>query len=207
MSHLNDTILSRRPLKLELGCGANKRDSDAVGIDLLNLDGVDIVGDVLGVLHSIPGSSVRSIYSAHFMEHVDDPWLILAEAARVLEYGGEFRAVIPHFSNPAFYSDPTHRAYFGLYTFGYWVMETPFSRSVPHYRKPLPMRLVSARHVFKSSRPFYARHAIKKALSFWVGLNNWSSEFYEEHLCWIMPAYEIDFVLRKVDVPDNWSSR
>jgi hypothetical protein len=187
--------LAARPLRLELGCGSDKRRADSVGIDLLAADGVDVVGDALEVMRSLPSGSVRSIYSEHFMEHAPDPLALMREAARVLESGAEFRAVIPHFSNPAFYSDPTHRAFFGLYTFAYWVRVSPFRRQVPHYIEPLPFAIVEARMVFKSSRPFYVRHAIKKALSWWVGLSRWTQEFYEEHLCWLMPCYEVDFVL------------
>jgi ubiquinone/menaquinone biosynthesis C-methylase UbiE len=189
--------LDRRPLILELGCGPAKRNPEAVGIDMLDLAGVDVVGDALEVMRKLPDGSVAAIYSEHFMEHVDDAEKVLREAARVLEPGGEFRAVIPHFSNPAFYSDPTHRNYFGLYTFGYWVRSTPFARKTPQYVEPMPFELVSATHRFKSSRPFYVRHAIKKAISSWVNLSRWTQEFYEEHLCWLMPCYELDYVLRR----------
>jgi hypothetical protein len=164
---------------------------------LLDCDGVDIVDDALAVLRQLPDSSVSSIYSEHFMEHVLDPLELLCESARVIQPGGKFRAIIPHFSNPAFYSDPTHRSFFGLYTFGYWVRSTPFRRQVAQYIDPLPLTLVSARHRFKSSPPFYVRHALKKALSSWVGLGRWSQEFYEEHLCWLMPCYEIDYLLTR----------
>jgi ubiquinone/menaquinone biosynthesis C-methylase UbiE len=189
--------LSRRPLHLELGCGSSKRSPSAVGVDLLPAEGVDVVGDALEVLRSLPDGSVTSIYSEHFLEHVPDPRLVLVEAARVLEPGGAFRAVVPHFSNPAFYSDPTHRSFFGLYTFSYWVRSTPFRRTVPHYDEALPFELVSARHTFKSHRPFYVRHAIKKVLSAWVNATTWTQEFYEEHLCWLMPCYEVDYTLRR----------
>lgn len=190
-------MLEVRPLRLELGCGQSKRHAGSVGIDILNLAEVDIVGDALTVLRGLPDASVASIYSEHFLEHVEDPLSIVREAARVLERGGEFRALMPHFSNPAFYSDPTHRAFFGLYTFAYWVRSSPFKRQVPHYIDPLPFALISATHVFKSSPPFYIRHALKKTLSCWVNGSGWTQEFYEEHLCWLMPCYELDFILRR----------
>ena len=192
-----DPALNRRPLHLELGCGSSKRSAESVGIDLLDAPGVDIVGDALSVLRDLDGGSVASVYSQHFLEHLDDPLALVSEATRVLEPGGMFEAVVPHFSNPAYYSDPTHRTPFGLYTFSYWVRSTPFTRQVPHYIDPLPLDLVSARLVFKSHRPFYVRHALKKATSAWVNASTWTQELYEEHLCWLMPCYEVHYVLRR----------
>ena len=154
-----------------------------------------MVGDALTVLGGLSDGSVASIYSEHFMEHIDNPRELLAEAARVLQSRGEFRVVVPHFSNPAFYSDPTHRAFFGLYTFSYWVRETPFRRKTPQYEEALPFVLVSADHRFMSSRPFYVRHALKKVLGWWVSWGRWPKEFYEEQICWLMPCYELEFVL------------
>lgn len=190
-----ESALARRPLRLELGCGDAKQSPDSVGIDIRPAPGVDVVGDALDVLSGLADASVASISSRHFLEHLDDPIEVLRESARVLEPGGEFKAVVPHFSNPAYYSDPTHRTPFGLYTFGYWVRSTPFSRAVPHYDEPVPLDLVSARLVFKSHRPFYVRHALKQVPSAWVNTSRWTQEFYEEHLCWLMPCYEVDYVL------------
>lgn len=189
--------LSTRPLHLELGCGGTKRNSHAVGVDQRALPGVDVVGDALSVLGSLAEASVASISSEHFMEHLDDPRALVAASARVLQDGGEFRCVVPHFSNAAYHSDPTHRTPFGLYTFGYWLESTPLRRQVPHYDEALPFALESVRFGFKSSRPFYVRHAIVKVSSSWVNVSTWTKELYEERLCWLMPAYEIEFVLRR----------
>lgn len=192
------SYLTRCPLILELGCGEGKRYPEAVGVDLLDFSGVDIVGNAVEVMRAFPDASVDSIYSEHFMEHIDEPHAILKEAARILKSGGEFRAIVPHFSNPWFYSDPTHRSYFGLYTFCYWVAKTPFRRRVPRYETALPFELISAHHIFKSSPPFYIRHGFKKIASSWVNLSRWTQEFYEEFLSNLMPCYEIDYRLKKL---------
>src|SRR6476646_6503755 len=152
---MTSTVLMRSPLKIELGCGGSKRDPDAVGIDILDMPGVDLVGDALEVLRSLDEGSVDSVYSEHFLEHIPDARSMVAECARVLRPGGEFRAVVPHFSNPAFYSDPTHHTFFGLYTFSYWVAKSPFTRASPQYEAALPFEIVSVRHRFRSPRPFY----------------------------------------------------
>lgn len=191
------TALDRRPLVLELGCGGTKRRVDAVGVDLLDLPGVDVVGDALEVLRSLADGSVQAIHSEHFLEHVPDAEAVVREAARVLEPGGTFHAVVPHFSNPHFYSDPTHRTFFGLYTFSYWVRSVPWRRLTPQYDDSAPFTLIEAHYAFKSSRPFYVRHALKKVLGSWVNTSRWTKEFYEEHLTWLMPAYEIVYVLRR----------
>ena len=60
------------PGALELGCGPSKRDPAALGVDLLDHPGVDVLGAVLPVLASLPDASVRSVYSAHLFEHLPD---------------------------------------------------------------------------------------------------------------------------------------
>ena len=52
--------------------------------------------------------------------------------------------------------------------------------------------------VFKSPRPFYGRYAIKKLFQMVFNLNRYAMEFYEENLCWMIPCYEICYVLRRL---------
>ncbi len=56
---------------LELGCGQRKRHPEAIGIDLRDLPGVDIVGDALEVLRQLPPNAVSAVYSYHFFEHLE----------------------------------------------------------------------------------------------------------------------------------------
>lgn len=190
--------LSRRSrVALELGCGATKRDPGAIGIDSLDLDGVDLVGDVFEVLAQFPRASVDAVASHHFVEHVDDLGRLIGELARVMKAGSELTIVAPHFSNPYFYSDPTHRRFFGLYTFSYLTRSDLFRRAVPTYGATLEFELIHVELGFRSTRPFYVRHALKRA---WGGLFNasrWLLEFYEENLCWLLPCYEVRYVLRR----------
>lgn len=181
-------------MRLELGCGDRKVDPDAVGIDLLEAPGVDLVADALEVLAALEPSSVDEIYSAHFLEHIADARGLLAACSRVLRPGGMFRAVIPHFSNPFFYSDPTHDRAYGLYTFSYLVAESFLHRGVPHYEAPLPFRYANATFAFKSSRPHYVRHGFKQ-IGRIFNVSTWMKELYEENWCWKLPAYEVDYQL------------
>lgn len=189
-------------IAIELGCGANKRHADAIGIDALDYPGVDIIGDVYEVLTRFPSASVDRIYSYHFIEHVESVSRLLAELSRVLKLGGEIEFVTPHFSNPHFYSDPTHRNFFGLYTFSYFSTSTLFQRRVPTYQEKLHFRLEHVDLRFKSFPPFYVRHAFKKLIGTLFNSCSYMQELYEENFCYLIPCYEVCYRLRRVDTSE-----
>jgi SAM-dependent methyltransferase len=184
-----------RGATLDLGCGAHKRRPDWVGVDLRPEEGVDIIGDVYEVLNAIPDFSVEGIFASHFLEHVADVPGMLTEIARVVRPGGNVVLIVPHFSNPYFYSDLTHRTFFGLYSLGYLVESGPFRRQVPRYTEPLDLQLLAARLVFKSPPPFVVRYAFKRLIEMFVNSSRWAQEFYEENLTGFVPCYEIRFDL------------
>lgn len=182
---------------LEIGCGPNKRIPGAIGIDALDYDGVDVVGDVFEVLRAIPDGSVDGVHSFHFFEHVEDFPGLLAEIARVLRRGGSLEVVVPHFSNPYFHSDPTHKVVFGLYTFCYYASESLFGRKVPTYKHEPQFELLEVNLGFKSSRPFVFRHAIKRIVGIVFNSCGYLKELYEENFAYIFPCYEIGYKLMK----------
>ncbi len=186
-----------KPYVLELGCGARRRVKGSIGIDILDLPGVDINGDVIEVLLSFKDSSVSEIHSHHFFEHVDDLDGLFKQIDRVLIPGGTLHTTVPHFSNPYYYSDYTHKTHFGLYTFNYFFKSDYFTRKVPQYGNQYSYNILDIRLNFKSPRPFYFRWLIKKTLTLWVNINHWTKEFYEENLTYLIPCYEIEFVIEK----------
>lgn len=188
----------RRPVILELGCGNRKRTPGAIGIDVIDYDCVDIVGDAVDVLRNIPDGVVDSIASHHFLEHVGDLGSLVGEATRTLRIGGRFEAVVPHFSNPYFYSDPTHSRHFGLYTFSYLAHDDLLRRKVPKYNETVSLRLLDVDLLFKSAPPFYVRAAFKMAFGKLFNSCRSMQEFYEEFLCYGFPCYEIRYLLEKI---------
>lgn len=189
---LEARLKSGAPVVLDLGCGQRKRD-ERIGIDKLDLPGVDIVADVEEGLGFLPGGSVDEIHSKSFFEHVRNFDLLMREIIRVLKPGGTAHVFVPHFSNPYYYSDPTHVRFFGLYTFRYYaVPDRMYKRGVPTFYTDCRIRLLSQRLVFSS--PFKRRHLLKRGLGALVNLHRGSQEFYEENLCWILPCYGIEAV-------------
>ena len=184
-------------IELELGCGNRKRNQTAIGIDVLDYPGVDIVGDVYEVLALFPNQSIDAVYGHHFIEHVETISKLMSELYRVLKPNGLIEFVAPHFSNPYFYSDPTHRSFFGLYTFCYLSSCSPFSRQVPTYQSELLFKLESVDLRFKSARPFYIRYGLKMIIGKIFNSCNYMKELYEENFCYFFPCYEILYRLRK----------
>lgn len=195
---LLDNISQRASVKLDLGCGPRKLDDSFVGIDMLDYPCVDIVGDIFEVLARIPDAVVDEIYSSHFFEHVPDTSRLLSELARVVKAGGSVVIVAPHFSNPHFYSDFTHRVFFGLYSMSYLAQDEILWRKVPTYQQDLKFSIVDIRLNFKSSPPFYIRHAFKKVFGLLVNLNSYTKELYEEMFCYLFPCYEVRYELKRV---------
>jgi ubiquinone/menaquinone biosynthesis C-methylase UbiE len=196
---LLNRLITTKPLVLELGCGPRKRNPAAIGIDLINYSGVDFVGDVFEVLEKFPVSCVDSVFANHFVEHVSDINKLMLAVARVLKVDGSVELVAPHFSNPYFYSDPTHKSFFGLYTFCYLSVGASFSRKVPSYQQESLFKLESVDLIFKSSRPFFIRYFLKSLVGKIFNSSNFLKELYEENFCYIFPCYEIRYILSRIE--------
>lgn len=187
-------------IELELGCGNSKHNRQAIGVDMLDYPDVDIVGDVYEVLASFPALSVDAVYSYHFVEHVPDVPKLLAELARIVKPNGYVEFVAPHFSNPYFYSDPTHRSFFGLYTFCYYTNKSPFARHVPTYGYHADFVIAKVDLIFKSSRPFVFRYGFKRLIGSFFNSCTYFKELYEENFCYLFPCYEVRYILRKEEL-------
>lgn len=195
--HVLDTLPERGPVVLELGCGEQRKRRDAIGIDQRDLPEVDLVGDIFEVLGKLPDDCAGEVVSWHFLEHVDDLPRLFAELARVVREGGRVESVVPHFSNPYFYSDYTHVRPFGLYSFSYFATDRLLKRRVPHYGVPLPFELESLRLEFRSPKAFPLRRFLRRRMTPLVNASVWTQEFYEENLSHIFPCYEVKAVLRR----------
>ena len=185
-------------LVLELGCGSSKHVPEAIGVDAQNYDCVDIVGDVFDVLRLMPSESADTVYAFHFFEHIPDLAGLLEEVARVLKKGGKCEIVVPHFSNPYFYSDYTHRTFFGLYSMSYFASDSLLCRKVPTYEKVISYELVDVNLLFKSPKPFYFRYGFKRLIGALFNFNGYMKELYEENFCYLFPCYEIRYSLKKL---------
>jgi SAM-dependent methyltransferase len=186
---------SNAPVVLDIGCGPLKKKADWIGIDMLNAEGVDIVGDIYEVLAAFPAESVDEVHSFHFFEHVPDVPLLLKELQRILKKGGLIEVVVPHFSNAYFYSDYTHKSFFGLYSFSYLVKDNIFKRRVPSYSDHIQLELKKVKLRFMAS--LYINRPIRKVWQLLFNSSNLMKEWYEDSWSRNFPCYEIQFILIK----------
>jgi len=189
-------INNGRSVVLEIGCGPVREQADSITIDIRNLPEVDICGDVYEVLSELRDSTVEGVLASHFIEHIDDLPRLLEEIVRVCRHESEIKLIAPHFSNAFFYSDYTHRNFFGLYTFCYLAeSRVGFSRKVPDYGQISGLVLEGVRLGFKSYRPFYVRHGLRKIVGFLVNSCNYMKELYEEAGTGFVSCYELEYRL------------
>lgn len=180
---------------LDLGCGPLKRQKDWIGIDILDSEGVDIVGDVYEIISSFPDNSVDEIHAYHFFEHIPDVPALLIELRRVLKQAGFIDVVVPHFSNAYFYSDYTHKNFFGLYSFSYWVKDSLLQRKVPNYNVHTGLQLKSVFLYFKS--PLLINRPIRRLWQLIFNASTFMKEWYEDSWSSSFPCYEVQFILIK----------
>ena len=190
--NLEQVIKDEKPLIIELGCGARKKEG-RIGIDAVDLPGVDIVADLEKGLPFLPDNSVDQIHCRHFLEHIRNFESLMAEMVRILKKDGTAHIFVPHFSNPHYYSDYTHTRFFGLYSFYYFVdNENQLRRKVPNFYTDVRIKIISQRLIFRSS--FIIISPFKKLFGWFINLHTSLTEYYEENLCYIFPCHGIEIV-------------
>jgi SAM-dependent methyltransferase len=114
------------PKILDVGCGQNKY-AGAIGIDSNPRADADVIHD-LGVLpYPFPDNEFDQIICRHVIEHVPDVMSFVSELHRITKPGGVIKIVTPHYSNPDWATDPTHRNHFNSYSFTCFMPDrTPF---------------------------------------------------------------------------------
>lgn len=185
-----------RKLKLNVGCGL-RRLPGYYNVDRVPLTGVDILANLEEPLGEIPDDAVDAIYCRHTLEHVVRLTELLAELHRVTCPGGVLDVIVPHFSNPYGYSDPTHVRFFGLYSFFYFADERDQPRrKVPNFYMPQRFRVESIR--FNLLRETIPDKVVRAVLQPLINRGTGWLDWYERRLCRLWPADDIHYRLRTV---------
>ena len=103
-------VADRAPLRLDFGCGPNKREGFH-GVDARQFDGkVDTVLD-LRQMWPWEDESVDEAHSSHFVEHLTGAERVhfFNELHRVMRKGAKATIIVPSWSSERAYGDPTHQ--------------------------------------------------------------------------------------------------
>lgn len=111
---------------LDVGCGQNKVEG-AIGLDSNPRSHADVIHDLGNFPYPFSDNEFDEVVCRHVIEHVPDVLGFIAELHRITKSGGVLKIVTPHYSNPDWATDPTHRNHFNSYSFNCFIPAiTPF---------------------------------------------------------------------------------
>lgn len=172
---------------LDFGCGKRKR-PNAVGIDRNPRSDADVLHDLNQFPYPFPDSHFDEIYCDNILEHLDDVIQVMIELHRIARPGGMVEITVPFYPHRNANTDPTHRHWFGVHSFDYFIQGSAHSE---FQYSPIQYRL----HSVEFDR------GIQKAYFFdeWlVQFANQRKDFYENRLANIFPLAQLTFQLTVV---------
>ena len=107
---------SRKPRVLDIGCGINKS-AGALGMDVNPRTDADVIHDLNDLPYPFADDEFDEVIGHHVIEHVHDPMAVMVELHRITRHGGLVKLMVPHWTNPDWPSDLTHRNHINSYSF------------------------------------------------------------------------------------------
>lgn len=132
--------------------------------------------------------TIDEIYSAHSLEHVDDVETVFLELIRVLKVWWKMTIKVPFYSSPVAF-EPTHKAFFNLYSFNFFVEWRTSFKLAPTYLKFTKEPRVKFNY-FNNWKDL-----IFKPFEFFA---NKLHKIYVFSFAFIFPAHEVEFNFEKV---------
>ncbi len=184
---------SEKPLTgrkiLDVGCGRNKQPG-AIGLDSNARTDADVIHDLGSLPYPFADDEFDEVIGNHVIEHVPDVMAFVSELYRITRPGGRIRILTPHYSNPDWPNDPTHRNHLNSYSFNYFV-EDPRRRNFPYYTdvqlKPLRTH-VSLLNLWRALGLQFIVNLDQR----WPGLR-FTRKFWEQYLSFIFRGKELYF--------------
>jgi SAM-dependent methyltransferase len=158
---------------LNLGSGRNFQ-ADAVNLDITSRTAPDVVHNLNARPWPFPDGRFDAVIASDVLEHLEDVAATMSELHRVCARGARLFINVPHFSSDGAYTDPTHRQYFGAFTFDYFTEGHPQAF------------YTEARFVNRSTQIIFRPTLVNKVI--WRLARRYPHA-YEERWAWIFPAW------------------
>jgi len=175
--------------KLNIGCG-NYTMEDAVNLDMIASDKVDVVHDIEKMPYPFEDGRFEAIYAYHILEHTINFQAVMRELQRILAAGGKLIVRVPHFSsNMAFVE--RHTRFFRYRSFEPICIDRRDAEQEDLYRFEIVRRKIT--FMKKPVIPFFYN-----SIAEWI-FNKWKFPLVYEKtfLRNLFPAEEIYFELQK----------
>ena len=180
------------PRVLDIGCGTNKLPG-SLGMDINPRTAADIIHNLDDLPYPFDDDRFDEIIGSHIIEHVNNPMGVMCELHRITRHRGLVKLLVPHWTNPDFASDLTHRNHLNSYSFRTFIDGSavfPFYSSVRFNQLSVNVTLLK----------FWRRFG----LQILINLDNrfptlrFIRKFWEHYLNAIVRGKEIYFVLEVI---------
>lgn len=167
---------------LNLGCGRKKM-AGAVNLDITPDTQPDVVHNLNVFPWPFAENSFTSVHANDVIEHLDNIVAVMDELHRICKHGARIDITLPHYSSANAFTDPTHRHYFGWFSFDYFTGTHEHS-----YYTRTRFQLVRRQLIFYPSllNKFVHRLAARYPSR------------YERAWAWVFPAWFLGFELEVV---------
>lgn len=119
---LEGVIVAPRTI-LDVGCGLRKH-AGAIGIDVNPRSQADVIHDLNVFPYPFRDNSFNEIIVDNVLEHLDDVVKVMEELHRVGKPSAILTLVVPFFPHRQANTDPTHKHFFGIHSFDYFITGT-----------------------------------------------------------------------------------
>lgn len=171
----------QRSIKLDLGCGVQKREG-FIGVDINPNSDADVICDLEIAPYPFDDDSISEINSDHCIEHLADLDLFLQEIHRICKLNAQVRIVFPHFSRN--WHSTQHKRAYGI-------------RLLAHYGHLFDIISVRFNYTWISRRHFY-RLPLYLAIDLIDFLANLSPWFCERCWCYWVGGFDNVEIIAKV---------
>lgn len=184
---------------LDVGCGNNKYPG-AIGMDFNPRTQADVIHDLGVVPYPFDDDEFDEIFTHHVAEHVPDVMAFVSELHRITKPGGRIKLVTPHYSNPDWPTDPTHRNHFNSYTFNCFMQDR---RLFPFYTD-VELKLLRSYVSLANLWRFVGLEFLVNLDQRWPAFR-FTRKFWEFYLSYIFRGKELRFEFEVVKKPSSAS--
>jgi SAM-dependent methyltransferase len=135
-------------VKIHFGCGKSKRPR-YVGVDLMDLEGVDIIHDLNNFPYPFESSIADEVLLENILEHLPNTITVMEELWRICKKGGRVEISVPYYNSLGASTDPTHVKFFTEHSFDYFTPDGDTWLSHYNYYTKARFKIISIKPVQK----------------------------------------------------------